>query len=64
MSSAIYSFINSLTNSITSRYDVKGQISTAGLWKIHHGVHKTTNKQVAIFVKDNFIYTFILEKRL
>ncbi|CAO3614011.1 unnamed protein product [Cunninghamella echinulata] len=52
MSSAIYSFINSLTNSITSRYNVKGQISTVGLWKIHLGIHKTTNKQAAIFIFD------------
>ncbi|ORZ25034.1 kinase-like domain-containing protein [Absidia repens] len=52
MSSAFYSFLNSLTNSITSRYDIKQQISTAGLWKIYDGVHKTTNNKVAIFIFD------------
>ncbi|KAI8336734.1 hypothetical protein BC941DRAFT_427951 [Chlamydoabsidia padenii] len=57
MSSAFYSFINSLTNSITSRYDIKQQISTAGLWKIYDGVHKTTHNKVAIFV--SFFYLFI-----
>ncbi|KAI9266814.1 kinase-like domain-containing protein [Phascolomyces articulosus] len=50
MSSAIYSFINSITNSITSRYDIKAQISTAGLWKIYLGLRKTTGKHVAIFI--------------
>lgn len=50
MSAAIYSFINSITNSITSRYDIKAQISSAGLWKIYLGLRKTTGKHVAIFV--------------
>lgn len=50
MSAAIYSFINSITNSITSRYDIKAQISSAGLWKIYLGLRKTTGKHVAIFI--------------
>ncbi|KAL1926285.1 hypothetical protein VTP01DRAFT_5982 [Rhizomucor pusillus] len=50
MSSAIYSFINSITNSISTRYEIKSQISTAGLWKIYLGIRKTTGKHVAIFI--------------
>ncbi|KAL0083190.1 kinase-like domain-containing protein [Phycomyces blakesleeanus] len=50
MSSAFYSFLNSITNSITSRYEIKSQISSVGLWKIYLGVRKTTGKQVAIFI--------------
>jgi phage-related protein len=50
MSSAFYSFINSVTNSITSRYDIKQQVSSAGLWKIYQGVRKTTGKKVSLFV--------------
>ncbi|KAI8050149.1 kinase-like domain-containing protein [Gilbertella persicaria] len=50
MSSAFYSFINSITNSITSRYDIKNQISTAGLWKIYQGERKTTGQKVALFI--------------
>ncbi|KAI8378728.1 hypothetical protein EDC96DRAFT_171789 [Choanephora cucurbitarum] len=50
MSSAFYSFINSITSSLTSRYDIKNQISTAGLWKIYQGERKTTGQKVAIFV--------------
>lgn len=50
MSSALYSFINSITNNITSRYDVKSQIASAGLWKIYSASRKTTGQQVAIFV--------------
>ncbi|KAI8988969.1 kinase-like domain-containing protein [Pilobolus umbonatus] len=52
MSSVIYSFINSVTNSITSRYDIKAQISSAGLWKIYQGERKTTGKKVALFIFD------------
>ncbi|KAI8146138.1 kinase-like domain-containing protein [Fennellomyces sp. T-0311] len=47
MSAAIYSFLNSITNSITSRYDIKSQISTAGLWKIYLGLRKTTGKHAS-----------------
>ncbi|ORY91232.1 hypothetical protein BCR43DRAFT_100586 [Syncephalastrum racemosum] len=50
MSSAIYSFLSSITNSITSRYDVKSQIATAGLWKIFLGLRKTTGQHVAVFI--------------
>ncbi|KAI8072572.1 hypothetical protein BC940DRAFT_143573 [Gongronella butleri] len=50
MSSSFYSFVQSVTNSLTSKYDIKGQISTAGLWKIYQGVHKTTQQPVAIFI--------------
>ncbi|KAI9008823.1 kinase-like domain-containing protein [Phycomyces nitens] len=50
MSSAFYSFLNSITNSITSRYEIKSQISSVGLWKIYLGIRKTTGKQVAIFI--------------
>ncbi|CEG63141.1 Putative SCY1 protein kinase [Rhizopus microsporus] len=50
MSSAFYSFINSITNSITSKYDIKSQISTSGLWKIYKGERKTTGKKVALFI--------------
>ncbi|CAO3672144.1 unnamed protein product [Rhizopus microsporus] len=50
MSSAFYSFINSITNSITSKYDIKLQISTSGLWKIYKGERKTTGKKVALFI--------------
>jgi hypothetical protein len=50
MSSALYSFISSITNNITSRYDVKSQIASAGLWKIYSANRKTTGQQVAIFV--------------
>ncbi|KAH8555690.1 hypothetical protein BGW37DRAFT_145317 [Umbelopsis sp. PMI_123] len=50
MSSALYSFINSITNNITSRYDVKSQIASAGLWKIYSASRKTTGQQVAIFI--------------
>jgi SCY1-like protein 2 len=51
MSAAFYSFINSVTNSITSKYDIKSQISSSGLWKIYQGERKTTGKKVALFVK-------------
>lgn len=50
MSSAFYSFISSITNSITSRYDIKQQISSSGLWKIYQGERKTTGKKVALFI--------------
>lgn len=58
MSSAIYSFLNSITNSITSRYDVKSQIATAGLWKIFLGLRKTTGQHVAVFVRSLFLSSF------
>lgn len=50
MSSAFYSFISSITNTLTSKYDIKHQISSAGLWKIYQGERKTTGKKVALFV--------------
>ncbi|ORX51256.1 hypothetical protein DM01DRAFT_22692 [Hesseltinella vesiculosa] len=50
MSSSFYSFVQSLTNSITSKYEIQGQISTCGLWKIYHGTHRTTQQPVAVFV--------------
>ncbi|KAL7311435.1 Protein kinase domain-containing protein ppk32 [Mucor circinelloides] len=50
MSSAFYSFISSITNSLTSKYDIKHQISSAGLWKIYQGERKTTGKKVALFI--------------
>jgi phage-related protein len=53
MSSAFYSFISSITNSITSRYDIKQQISSSGLWKIYQGERKTTGKKVALFASIN-----------
>lgn len=53
MSSAFYSFINSITNSVTSKYDVKSQISSSGLWKIYQGERKTTGKKVALFVSSS-----------
>ncbi|KAG2171698.1 hypothetical protein INT43_008078 [Umbelopsis isabellina] len=59
MSSALYSFISSITNNITSRYDVKSQIASAGLWKIYSANRKTTGQQVAIFVS----FFRIFEKR-
>ncbi|GAN06975.1 SCY1 protein kinase [Mucor ambiguus] len=50
MSSAFYSFISSITNTLTSKYDIKHQISSAGLWKIYQGERKTTGKKVALFI--------------
>ncbi|KAI8644817.1 kinase-like domain-containing protein [Parasitella parasitica] len=50
MSSAFYSFISSITNSLTSKYDIKHQISSSGLWKIYQGERKTTGKKVALFI--------------
>ncbi|OZJ04724.1 hypothetical protein BZG36_01781 [Bifiguratus adelaidae] len=48
--SAFYSFVNSLTNSVTSKYDIKGQVGSAGLWKIYSATRKTTNQQVSVFI--------------
>ncbi|KAI9353080.1 hypothetical protein BD770DRAFT_139768 [Pilaira anomala] len=50
MSSAFYSFISSITNPITSRYDIKSQVSSSGLWKIYQGERKTTGKKVSLFI--------------
>lgn len=63
MSAAFYSFINSVTNSITSKYDIQSQISTSGLWKIYQGQRKTTGKKVALFVKQThfFLAFFVLK---
>lgn len=55
MSSAFYSFISSITNPITSRYDIKSQVSSSGLWKIYQGERKTTGKKVSLFVRKTTI---------
>ncbi|KAF9930396.1 hypothetical protein FBU30_000527 [Linnemannia zychae] len=37
-------------NAITKNYEVGGQIASAGLWKIHRGVKRTTGQEVAVFI--------------
>ncbi|KAI9271354.1 hypothetical protein BY458DRAFT_509756 [Sporodiniella umbellata] len=59
MSAAFYSFINSVTNPITSKYEIKSQISTSGLWKIYRGQRKTSGKEVALFVKQLRHFLFL-----
>lgn len=48
--SSFYNALLSSFSSITGRYDIKGQVASAGLWKVYSGTRKTTGQQVAIFV--------------
>ncbi|KAL1920237.1 uncharacterized protein VTP21DRAFT_1383 [Calcarisporiella thermophila] len=50
MSAAMYAFLKSFSNPITSRYEIGPQVASSGLWKIHTATRKGSNQKVSVFI--------------